>query len=81
VPSEIIKQAQRFEGADLWSYTGDEQPAYPLTLTGAGNVANYGIRTMITVGEDLYLGSANPMNLLMGKPKGGWELIKAIPGK
>lgn len=81
LPTDIIKQAQALEGADVWSYLGDERPAFPLTLTGAGNIANYGIRTMIAVDSDLYLGSANPMNLLMKTPLGGWELIKVVPQK
>jgi hypothetical protein len=79
LPKQLVKQARGLEGADLWALVDGDQPAYPLSLTGAGNIANYGIRTMIGVESDLYLGSANPMNLLMGSPKGGWEMIKVVP--
>lgn len=43
-----------------------------------GNPSSYGIRTMLSSGDGLYLGMANPMNLLTapGKPMGGWELIQ-----
>jgi hypothetical protein len=36
---------------------------------------------MIEADGRLYLGSANPMNLLIDKPKGGWELINVAPAK
>jgi hypothetical protein len=47
-----------------------------------GNYANYGIRTMVSTDSALYLGSANPMNLMTDRyddrPEGGWELIKLL---
>ena len=67
-------------GADLWFFPGADSPAIPESLNGAGNPANYGFRTMETDGERLWVGTANPMNLLTGEAdrtegKGGWELL------
>ncbi len=60
-----------FEGADVWRISGSNSVAMPVTLNGVGNPRNYGIRTMATTGDKLYLGTANAMNL---HPQGGWEL-------
>lgn len=67
-------------GADLWFFPSATSPAIPETLNGAGNPANYGFRTMETDGDHLFIGTANPMNLLTGKSnrsegQGGWELL------
>jgi len=69
------------KGADLWrieSSTGSG--AIAEDLTGIGNYGSYGIRTMVSDADHLYLGMANPMNLMTDltddKPEGGWELIK-----
>ena len=53
------------------------RPAVAVSRTGVGNAANYGIRTMVAEPDRLYLGTANPMNLL---PEGGWELRRVGPG-
>lgn len=49
-------------------------------MNGVGNYSSYGIRNMIGREDGLYLGMANPMNLLTDpfdeKPEGGWELIR-----
>jgi hypothetical protein len=71
-------------GADLWYFPTPEGPALPETLDGVGNSANYGIRTMVAADEQLYIGTANPMNLLTdpdSPDQGGWELIalSALP--
>ena len=64
-------------GADLYMFDSSDAPAEPLSLDGAGNITNYGIRTMVA-DDQLYLGMANPMNLLTDPtdrlPEGGWEL-------
>ncbi len=60
-----------FEGADVWRISGNNSVAMPVTLNGVGNPRNYGIRTMATSQDKLYLGTANAMNL---HPEGGWEL-------
>ncbi len=65
-------------GANLFRFAGADATAVPERLDGVGNYANYGIRTMVS-DDALYLGMANPMNLLQddqGKNIGGWELIK-----
>ena len=48
-------------GSDLYK-TQDGVTWYPVTLTGFGDVGNYGIRVMESVGEDLYVGTANPFD-------------------
>ena len=71
-------------GADLWRFGPKGGPAVPESLDGVGNYANYGIRTMVS-DDALYLGSANPMNLMTDlsddKPEGGWELLRLLPKK
>jgi hypothetical protein len=71
-------------GADLYRIIGGgirsgKDPALPESVAGVGNFTNYGIRTMVS-DDALYLGTANPMNLLTDLtdplPEGGWELIK-----
>jgi len=65
-------------GADLYRIESSNGPAIPEDVAGVGNFTNYGIRNMIH-GSGLYLGMANPMNLLTDLndplPEGGWELI------
>ena len=65
-------------GADLYRIDSSSGPAIPEDVAGVGNFTNYGIRNMIH-GSGLYLGMANPMNLLTDPndalPEGGWELI------
>lgn len=52
---------------------------YPVSRNGLGNPANYGFRTMLATDDTLYIGTANPYNLLGdpddGLPDGGWELL------
>jgi len=65
-------------GADLWRFPSANTWAFPESLAGAGNYTSYGIRTMVA-DDALYLGMANPMNLLTDPadalPEGGWELL------
>ena len=69
-------------GADLWRFPATNQAAVPENVSGLGNPTSYGIRNLLAA-DALYIGMANPMNLLTdpsgGKPLGGWELIKAVP--
>ncbi|MGA1875255.1 MAG: hypothetical protein ACMUIA_06590 [bacterium] len=69
-------------GADLYRFCSSDTPAIPESLSGVGNYTSYGIRTMVS-DDALYLGMANPMNLLTNPhdflPEGGWELIKLTP--
>jgi hypothetical protein len=64
-------------GADLYRFDGTADPAVAVSTDGLGNYANYGIRTMLA-DDALYLGTANPMNLMTDLadqlPEGGWEL-------
>jgi hypothetical protein len=69
-----------FFGADLWRFDEAHLPAVPENISGVTNYTNYGLRTVVTVRGAMYLGSANPMNLLTDPtdevPEGGWELIR-----
>lgn len=66
-------------GADLFRFPRADSRAYAESLDGVGNYTSYGIRTMVS-DDALYLGMANPMNLLTDLtdelPEGGWELIR-----
>lgn len=70
-------------GADLFCFHSAREPAKAVSLNGLGNPTSYGIRNMINYKENLYMGMANPMNLLScsnSTPgQGGWELIKSTP--
>lgn len=68
-------------GADLWRIESSSgNGAVAEDLTGIGNYGSYGIRTILTDATNMYLGMANPMNLMTDlnddKPEGGWELMK-----
>ncbi|PRY28408.1 hypothetical protein [Pseudosporangium ferrugineum] len=67
-------------GADLWTFPSADSPAEAVDTRGLGNHLNYGVRTMVADGDDLYLGMANPMNLRTDPadsvPEGGWELLR-----
>jgi len=48
-------------GADMWK-TQDGVTWYPVTRTGFGNPGNYGVRNMKSVGDTLFVGTANPFD-------------------
>ncbi len=73
---DIVLPADYELGADLYRFDSSQSSAVPVSIDGMGNPMNYGIRTMISDENALYLGTANPMNL---NPDGGWELIELIP--
>lgn len=79
-PMLVTETFERFYGADLWAFSSRNTPAAPVSRSGVGNFTNYGIRTMVATRDALYLGTANPMNLLTAPnddvPEGGWELIR-----
>jgi hypothetical protein len=79
-PPIVTTTFERFYGADLWTFSSPHAPATPVSVSGVGNFTNYGVRTMVTTRDALYLGTANPMNLLTDEtdtmPEGGWELIR-----
>jgi len=56
-PFEMLFNA----GADLYK-TPNGADWYPVTVDGLGDVGNYGIRTMVSVGDTLYLGTTNPFD-------------------
>lgn len=65
-------------GADLYRFDSSQSPAVAVHLEGLGNPANYGVRTLVSDG-DLYIGTANAMNLLGPPAAGGWELLRYRP--
>lgn len=62
-------------GADLWRFDDPQAAATLEDARGLGNFLNYGVRSLLqpSGGGDIYLGTANPMNL---EPLGGWELLR-----
>jgi len=78
--SGVLTRLDENDGADLQCFPSANQPARPVSTRGVGNYANYGVRTILADSNSLYLGTANPMNLLADpndpRPKGGWELIR-----
>jgi hypothetical protein len=86
IPPEVIAAAREFEGADLLRIHSSNDPAYPVDLDGVGNFSNYGVRNMLQLGSELYIGTANPFNLLnppinanYQNQLGGWELLHLKP--
>ncbi len=77
-----------FPGADIYRFDDTSHYARPEALGGLGNIANYGIRTMVA-GSKLWVGTANPMNLLVNnttlkaaptlRDEGGWEVFQLSP--
>lgn len=70
-------------GADLYRIHSSDSPAEIEDISGLGydnGATNYGVRNMVADEEALYLGMANPMNLIIdtwsGENLGGWELIR-----
>jgi len=67
-------------GADLWSFASADSPAEIVSYDGVNNYSSYGLRTMVAFDDGLYIGTANPRNLMTDLtddlPEGGWELIR-----
>ncbi len=67
-------------GADLYYFLDPDGPAYPESWGGIDNYTSYGVRNMVTLDDVIFVGMANPMNLLTDPadkvPEGGWELIQ-----
>jgi hypothetical protein len=82
IPETDLRLPFQFFGADLLRFRSRWAPAMFESSNGVGNYTSYGIRTMVSSGRELYLGMANPMNLLTdpmdGIPEGGWELIRLM---
>lgn len=72
-------------GADLYRFSDAKKPAVPEDISGLGNYLNYGVRNLVATDDALYIGIADPMNLMTDpgddEPDGGWELIKVTGGK
>ncbi len=69
-PGLIPKQQ---DGFDLFA-TSDGNNWTAVVTDGLGNKFNWGARHLLSDGEYLWLGTANPFNL---NPNGGWELWRA----
>jgi hypothetical protein len=67
-------------GAHLWCFVSTNEPARAVSRHGVDNYSSYGIRTMLADSNSLFLGMANPRNLMTdttnGLPLGGWELVR-----
>lgn len=68
-------------GADLFFFQDSRSPAVSESSAGLGNPTTYGVRNMVAAGNSLFVGTANPSNLLTAPtgPKGGWELVELTP--
>ncbi len=69
-PGIIPKQE---DGFDVFA-SSDGNTWAPVVTNGLGNKFNWGARHLVSDGEYLWLGTANPFNL---NPNGGWELWRA----
>jgi hypothetical protein len=78
-PDTVVPLPNGVNGADLYRFPEASAPAVAESSNGVDNPSPYGVRTMIA-DDALYLGMANPMNLLTDpvddRPKGGWELLR-----
>jgi len=76
---ERLQLPAQFFGADLYRIPSAAQAAVPESMNGMGNYGSYGVRSAVA-DDALYLGLANPMNLLTDTsdslPEGGWELMR-----
>jgi hypothetical protein len=59
-------------GYDLIVLKDNDTEPTMLTYNGFNNDAAYGIRNLLKYGNNLYIGTANPLNL---HSKGGWQLM------
>ena len=83
IPQSVLDQVQgitRLHGADLWRFDSANRFAVAESLNGAGNPTSYGVRSMVAEKNVMYVGMANPMNLVPGPEGGGWELIELSRG-
>jgi hypothetical protein len=83
---DVINPFPEFEipgtthGADLYVFHSSDEPAFEIERAGARNYASYGVRTVATTEDAIFLGMANAMNLMTDpnddRPEGGWELLR-----
>ncbi len=72
-------------GGDIWVFESVDAPATPVTTDGIGNPFTYGFRTAVELEGRLFIGSANPYNLVQQNAApyfvrgGGWELLEFQP--
>lgn len=71
-PEQSVEFPNLLFGADLWRFPSSKSMALPVSVTGVSNNTNYGVRTLASAPNRLFVGTANPMNL---NPAGGWELV------
>lgn len=50
-------------GADLYCFPDENSEAKPVDIHGFGNMANFGIRNIVSDGDHMYLGTANHFNI------------------
>lgn len=73
----IMKTVNR-SGYEFVYFDKPEEKAKILNRDGYGNEAAYGIRNIINIGDKMYLGTANPLNL---HEDGGWEIVEVSKEK
>ena len=72
-----------WRGADLWRFPSCNEPAVAEFRDGGDNRRSYGIRTMVTDENVLFMGMASSDNLRTvyngSNGYGGWRLLKGTP--
>lgn len=75
-----VPQPPSLVGADLYRFYSSSEPALAVDQNGLGNYSNYGFSALLSMDSDLFIGTANPLNLRTDptddEPEGGWELLK-----
>lgn len=59
-------------GFDCLVMSSPDEPLQVVNDNGFGNPSAYGIRNMVTDGDRLFIGTANPLNL---SETGGWQIL------
>ena len=69
----VCKLDKKDYGFDLFRMTDPEKGVESITLDGFGNHTAYGIRNFMVIGDNLYVGSAAPYNIVANS---GWHLFR-----
>lgn len=77
--SDLLEWLLAFGGADLWR-TGDGELWEPVSTNGCDNFYNYGIRTLVSNGKYLFVGTANPFGPRVWNSETGQYEINRLCG-
>lgn len=68
----LLGVKEKTMGFDLLVMDSPDEPLSIVSDNGMGNPSAYGIRNMLTDGDRLFIGTANPLNL---SETGGWQIL------